>query len=251
MPAICLNCGTELTGKYCSNCGQKADVKRLDWHSLGEEVLHFFTHIEKGFLKTTAQLIIRPDRLSKNYLDGKRKQYHKPIGFFLIWITIFTLVYHGAHSITHFTNQISKSGGNNMFNFGMDQFRVLGEYRSIIELMILPISALISWLFIGWGRLNYAEVLSVFFYFIAFLFIWMTVQYTGAVILGINFKTTLFDMISTGGFLAWFVIAGYCFYRQYRVSYLVPRIVISLAVAGVAYFLLMGLIVNQLIGWGF
>ena len=81
MATTCLNCGTPLTAKYCPQCGQKANVGRLTWHHLGEEIAHFFTHIEQGFLKTTKDLLIKPGIVQKNYLDGKRKIYHKPIGF--------------------------------------------------------------------------------------------------------------------------------------------------------------------------
>ena len=79
----CLNCGRPLTDNYCAHCGQKAAVKRLSWHSLAEEVFHFFTHIEKGFFKTVGLLITKPGMLFKDYLDGKRKMYHKPVSFLL------------------------------------------------------------------------------------------------------------------------------------------------------------------------
>jgi len=79
MSTTCLNCGATVYENFCPRCGQKADVKKLTWNSFIEEVFHFFTHIEKGFLKTTGQLIIHPGKLCKDYLDGKRKAYHKPI----------------------------------------------------------------------------------------------------------------------------------------------------------------------------
>jgi hypothetical protein len=87
MASTCLNCGTALTDKYCPHCGQKASVERISWHHFLHEVIHFFTHIEKGFFATTILLITRPGLLNKNYLDGKRKAYHKPISFLLIWIS--------------------------------------------------------------------------------------------------------------------------------------------------------------------
>lgn len=251
MPTKCLNCGNALTGNYCAQCGQKAEVRRLDWHSLGEEVFHFFTHIEKGFLFTSRDLIIRPHRLCKDYLEGKRKSYHKPIGFLLIWITIFTLVYHGAHSFTHFQYIPRKGSSNSLFSFDREHFSILGRYRSIVELLLLPVSAFISWFFIGRSRLNYVEVLTVFFYFISFLFMWMSAQYLIAVVASINFKHTYFDMVSTGVFVVWLVWSGYRFYRQYAIPWLIPRIIVSLTVAGIVYFLLMAAIVNQLLDWHF
>jgi hypothetical protein len=249
MAITCLNCGTIFADKYCPHCGQKSEVKKLSWHSLWEEIFHFFTHIEKGFLRTSKQLIICPHKVCKEYLDGKRKQYYKPVSFLLVWITIFTLIYHGVHSFTHYTYVPRSGSKTSFFNFGIGQFRVLGDYRSIIELTLLPVSAFISWLFIGRSKLNYPEVLTVFFYFIAFLFIWMSIQYVAAVIFHFNFKTAVFDMVSTGGFLVWFVIGGYLFYRQYHIKHLVIKIILSLTIGSIVYFLLMGVIVNLLVNW--
>src|SRR5262245_21235530 len=101
MQPNCLNCGEVLHGKYCVNCGQKAEVKKLSWHSFVEEIAHFFTHIEKGFLKTTTTLLIKPGLLLRNYLDGKRKAYHKPVSFLLIWIAIYIIVKQIAVSLTN------------------------------------------------------------------------------------------------------------------------------------------------------
>ena len=73
MKKECLNCGHTLSGHYCSFCGQKAEVRRLNWKSLGEELLHFLTHIEKGFIMISGQLLIRPGVVAHEYLEGKRK----------------------------------------------------------------------------------------------------------------------------------------------------------------------------------
>jgi hypothetical protein len=92
MATTCLNCGAEVTSMYCPDCGQKATVDRLTWHHLLEETVHFFTHIEEGFLKTTKELITKPGIVHKNFLDGKRKTYHRPVSFLLIWVAVFLLV---------------------------------------------------------------------------------------------------------------------------------------------------------------
>lgn len=70
MATTCLNCGTVLTDKYCPHCGQKATVDRITWHHVGEEITHFFTHIEYGFLRTTKELLTRPGVTQKNYLSA-------------------------------------------------------------------------------------------------------------------------------------------------------------------------------------
>lgn len=56
----CQACSFKGEGKYCSNCGAKYETKRITLSSLVHEVLHFFTHFDKGFPSTLKQLIIAP-----------------------------------------------------------------------------------------------------------------------------------------------------------------------------------------------
>jgi hypothetical protein len=189
MATTCLNCSSMLTDKYCPHCGQKATVKRLGWHTIAEEILHFFTHIEHGFLQTTWLLITRPGLLNKNYLDGKRKSYHKPISFLLIWITIFLLAYHFVNKFTHYENLNTETA----FSNDPAVTAMITKYRSLIEILILPVTCFIAWLIIARPKLNYVEVLNTGFYGFSFIFILLSAQFTIAFIFGINFKTNSFD----------------------------------------------------------
>ncbi len=235
----CLNCGAEVTDYFCPHCGQKASVKRLTWKGLGEEVLHFFTHIEKGFLKTTLLLIIKPGVLCKGYLSGERKRYHKPVGFLLIWITVFLLLFNLANQVTHFT----RADSLRLITNSDATSAVLARYRSIIEILILPFTGFVSWLIVARPRLNYPEVLSISFYITGFLFILLSIQFILSVLFGINFKTDAFDITTTGIFTAWVLYAAYDIYRRYEVSYLLLRLLLSMVVNIVVYFYLSKLIV--------
>lgn len=247
MSTTCLNCGALLNDKYCSHCGQKADVKRLTWHSLGEEIFHFFTHIEKGFLKTSGQLIVHPGLLYKNYLDGKRKTYHKPISFLLIWIGLFLVVFHLVKRFTHFES----SNTTTLLTNEAAISAVITKYRSLIEIIILPVTAFSTWLIVARPKLNYVEVLSVTFYTFSFLFILLIAQFIIAFVLNINFRTNAFDIATTGIFVAWSFYAAYEFYKQYAVSYMVPRLIISLCTGAVVYFFLSKMIARLFIAWQF
>ena len=153
MSITCLNCGFIVNENYCSRCGQKVEVKRLTWHSLGEEIFHFFTHVEKGFLKTTIQLIMYPGRLCKSYLDGKRKGYHKPVGFLLIWITLYLFTWYLSGHFTHF----KYSGAASIVTWDSSTLDLVQKYRSLIDIVLLPFSAFINWFIIGRPKLNYVE----------------------------------------------------------------------------------------------
>ena len=78
MLTICLNCHHSFKGKFCPNCGQKARVGRLTASALLKDLIHFFTHLESGFVFTTWSFLIIPGTSSLNYIAGKRKEYQKP-----------------------------------------------------------------------------------------------------------------------------------------------------------------------------
>lgn len=240
MSQHCLNCGTAITDKYCAHCGQKADVHRLSWHVLGEEVLHFFTHIEHGFLKTTKELLLRPGKLFKDYLDGKRKTFHKPISFLLIWISMFLLIYFIAKSVTHYPIATTDS----LLTYGPETTAIMNKYRSLIEIMILPFIALTGWLLLGRPRLHYVEVLTASIYTISSLFIFLSIQLLIALIIGWNFRTNLFDIITTSVYSAWATYAIWDFYRKYVQRFLLLRLLFALIVNVLVYFLLVKLYVK-------
>ncbi|HUQ13806.1 MAG TPA: DUF3667 domain-containing protein [Novosphingobium sp.] len=80
--AACLNCGTALVGPHCHQCGQAAHVHR----TLGaffHDLLHGAFHFEGKVWRTLPLLLLRPGRLTREYIDGRRASYVSPIALFL------------------------------------------------------------------------------------------------------------------------------------------------------------------------
>ncbi len=88
----CLNCGTQVAGRYCQNCGQEnVEVKESIWHLL----MHFIedlTHFDGKLWKTLMLLLFKPASLTKHYMDGKRATYLHPIRMYLFVSAVFFLV---------------------------------------------------------------------------------------------------------------------------------------------------------------
>jgi hypothetical protein len=115
--------------------------------------------------------------------------------------------------------------------------------------LTIPFLAFTSWLIIARPRLNYVEILIVFFYFTSFLFILLCGQYIIALLLDINFRTNNFDLTTWLIYSGWLLYAGFTFYRQYQIRFLIPRILLAVAISGFIYFNLIRLFVDQMIIW--
>jgi hypothetical protein len=79
----CLNCGGEVTGKFCPDCGQEnLEPKETAMHM----VRHFaedVTHFDNKFFKSVKYLLTKPGFLAKEYMKGRRMSYLNPVRMYL------------------------------------------------------------------------------------------------------------------------------------------------------------------------
>lgn len=96
---ICLNCNTELTGRYCHNCGQEnIEPKETVWGLIS----HFFadiTHFDGKFFSTSRYLITKPGFLPKEYIKGRRASYLHPIRMYVFSSALFFLVFYAMFDL--------------------------------------------------------------------------------------------------------------------------------------------------------
>ena len=90
----CLNCRTEILGKYCHNCGQEKISKRMSVKSLFHDFIHSTFHWESTLIFTIKELFVSPGKFIKNFISGKRKPYTKPVSFFILIVTVFVILFH-------------------------------------------------------------------------------------------------------------------------------------------------------------
>ena len=94
-PAIhhCTNCGTALTGPYCSHCGQRHHTHPV--HSLRhfiQEATEDLTHADSRLWQTVHALLLRPGFLTEEFLAGRRARYLPPVRLYLVVSVIFFLL---------------------------------------------------------------------------------------------------------------------------------------------------------------
>ena len=87
--AACLNCGAELAGRWCSQCGQRAATPRPTLHELLHEATHELAHFDGKILRTIALLLFKPGALTVEFLEGKRVRSVTPIRIYLLCSLLF------------------------------------------------------------------------------------------------------------------------------------------------------------------
>ncbi len=95
----CLNCGMQVIGNFCHNCGQEnIEPKETVWHL----ITHFFrdvTHFDGKFFTSLKDLILKPGFLSKEYMVGRRANYLNPVRTYLFTSAIFFLIFFSLYKI--------------------------------------------------------------------------------------------------------------------------------------------------------
>ena len=88
----CINCGAEITGPFCAQCGQASHPHRSLTHVV-EEFLHGVLHFDTKAWRTLPMVIFRPGTLTRNYVYGKRARYISPLALFLFTIFFMFFVF--------------------------------------------------------------------------------------------------------------------------------------------------------------
>ncbi|HEX8369469.1 MAG TPA: DUF3667 domain-containing protein [Pyrinomonadaceae bacterium] len=170
----CLNCSNAFEGNFCNECGQKAATHRFTMHEWLHEIPHSIFHVDGGFFYTLKNLCLRPGKMMREYVEGRRKIYFSPFLYLLIWCGIFIVINHFVSDATAAKKEITdlKSAG---------AYLVANYYKVLIVAMILPMS-LSSFLIFYRSGFNFAEHLVLSAFITAQLIIGDVVVYSVAAI---------------------------------------------------------------------
>jgi Protein of unknown function (DUF3667) len=90
-PAIthCENCGAQLQGHWCAKCGQPAIDYRRSFRHVIADLLNEFLNWDSKFFATMVLLLIRPWKLTNQFLAGHRVRYVHPLRLYLLASILF------------------------------------------------------------------------------------------------------------------------------------------------------------------
>lgn len=173
----CKNCDALLEGKFCSVCGQSADVGRVNASYFLHAVNKSVAHVDRGLLFTLKELFMRPGKTAKAYIQGKRVRYYSPVALLILLSALEYLVMHylGLNTnwedlLTGYKESMQDHGQNN--DNAMHFVELLLSHRFIPLILIIPFNAAISRLLFRKQGLNYFEHLLFHVWMTNFAMMW-------------------------------------------------------------------------------
>jgi len=90
----CLNCKQPLASQdnFCSNCGQVNDTKPLSIKQYVTEFFGGFFAFDTRTFKTLKPLLLKPGKVTNEYVNGLRMKYANPFQLYLHTSIIFFLI---------------------------------------------------------------------------------------------------------------------------------------------------------------
>ncbi|MBT1709740.1 DUF3667 domain-containing protein [Fulvivirgaceae bacterium PWU5] len=94
----CLNCGAEVTRKFCPECGQENIELRDSFVHVVGHFISDYLHYDSKFFKGLLPLFTKPGYLTRQYLEGKRASNIHPLRLFffctIFMVLVSNLYYH-------------------------------------------------------------------------------------------------------------------------------------------------------------
>lgn len=88
----CLNCGFEVTQRFCGSCGQENTLPHHTLAELGGEAAKEIVDIDGSFYRTLKNIFLRPGLVPKEFSSGKRKSYSNPVRMFFVIGALFVIL---------------------------------------------------------------------------------------------------------------------------------------------------------------
>lgn len=98
----CHNCGTEFSDNFCPRCGQRAEVGRVGWRSIRDNIALLWGLDSRSLSYTLVQLLGRPGYLVRDYISGHRQVSFPPVKMLVI-VCLFVVVF---ESVFHVKNDV-------------------------------------------------------------------------------------------------------------------------------------------------
>ncbi|WP_333601239.1 DUF3667 domain-containing protein [Flavobacterium sp.] len=159
--ANCLNCEVPIAGKFCANCGQKADTHRITFrHFIFHDILHGVWHFEKGILFTAKEALVRPGKAALDYIAGKRIRYYNVFYLILLLVGLGIFIENQyLYSLKHYTSYAAPDAISEPSSVALN---FISKYIKFFLALAIPAFSMNSFILFNKRKLFYSEHLIIF-----------------------------------------------------------------------------------------
>ncbi|WPY97997.1 DUF3667 domain-containing protein [Christiangramia sp. OXR-203] len=214
----CKNCNFAISEEqnYCSNCGAKIMRDKLSVPYLFREFFESFWSIDSNKpVLTFVDLFRRPVNVIQGYIEGLRKKYINPYGYFTIALTLTGL--YTYVNLKYFPEYLE--GGGLEVNTGerditKEVTTMILEHMNLITFLFIPVITLFSRLvFLKNKKYNLAEHLIVH------LYAYSHISIVFAILILLSFSNqSLFAIMNYVSLPFYVIYYGYIFKKMYDLS---------------------------------
>ena len=129
----CENCGTQLQGHWCAKCGQPAIDYRRSFRHVIADLLNEFLNWDSKFFATIGLLLVRPWKLTNQFLAGHRVRYVHPLRLYLLASILFFFAATYGIKSAHFQPIDVSPGALAEIRGDLERDNVTPEVRDKIE----------------------------------------------------------------------------------------------------------------------
>lgn len=226
----------------CPKCGQPTNLERIDRPYVSQQINHIL-NVDRGFLYTAKELLIRPGNAIKGFLLEDRRRLTKPIVYLIFTSVIFALIMYSFNIKYSYLNINRIQVLQDKVSMGM-----VGEW---LNNNIGYTNLILGCFFAFWIRIffrkhdiNFYEIIVM----LCFVLGEATLIFSLFILLG---KLTSIDLISVGAVLLFFVYViwaiGHFFGKRKLVNYIKSLIIFILGhISYLLVFIIIGYIFKAL-----
>ena len=230
-PAIaCKNCGEQLKGHFCPNCGQRSSVGRVTFKETFQDLADSLFTVSAPLWVTIKQLVVNPGQMMRDYLARRRKTYYKPVSFFVLMTLIFLFIQFviDYDPFVNQTIQVQESNESMMLNEARDYY--LTNINNFLFAFVFTLALGLKLFF--WKNYSLAEYIAVSFYLIGMYTLFVTLNMFYIQYINVNFQ-----YLGLLVMWAYFIYAMISFFKR-RPFWVALKSLIVFPLAMMGYFII-------------
>jgi hypothetical protein len=234
--SACANCDTARMGEYCYACGQHFLEGRFTIRRLVRDFLVRKMGLEGGLLRTAVDLSIRPSRMMREYVNGRRQRYTNPVAYLLLTAALYVLLSRFWSDAMAAGLRSDPKGLDGMDAEAMVQVQMYMDSHPSVTTVVLCLF-LVPVLRLLFRRSTSLAEASVFSLFISgHLLLMQVVINLGALLLAADMYRVMTGWVTALPALVFLLMAGRFFGARFSTSL---KMAVAVVVSSVAVYLLM------------